>query len=66
MLANYICNVAKAFALKPCISLLEDEGEVDLTNLSNLQWIIVEDFASLLTFHDSSGNIGRARSPYEI
>jgi hypothetical protein len=34
--------------LRPYLSLLENEGEVNFTNLSNSQWIIVEDLASLL------------------
>ena len=38
----------RLITLKPYLSLLENEGEVDFTNLSNSQWIIVEDLASLL------------------
>jgi hypothetical protein len=34
--------------LRPYLSLLENEGEVNFTNLSNSQWIIVEDLAALL------------------
>ncbi len=34
--------------VRPYLSLLENEGEVNFTNLSNSQWIIVEDLASHL------------------
>jgi hypothetical protein len=34
--------------LRPFLSLLENEGEVNFTNLNNSQWIIVEDLAALL------------------
>ncbi len=34
--------------LRPYLSLLENEGEVNFTNLSNSQWIIVEDLVALL------------------
>jgi hypothetical protein len=34
--------------LRPYLSLLENEGEVNFTNLTNSQWIIVKDLAALL------------------
>jgi hypothetical protein len=34
--------------LRPYLSLLENEGDINFTNLSNSQWVIVEDLASLL------------------
>jgi hypothetical protein len=34
--------------LRPYLSLLENEGDLSFTNLSNPQWTIVEDLAFLL------------------